>query len=98
MLKLSGLVRVERGSKGGYYLPKSPEQISSREIMEVLEGSLELLDCKENEEPCKLKERCAMTGFWSDLSDHIKNYLEPITLDDLMKKFREKNTNLMFYI
>jgi Rrf2 family protein len=98
ILKLSGLIKVERGSKGGYYLSKPPSNISSREIMEVLEGSLQLIDCNENDENCDLKEKCAMSDFWGDLSVNIKNYLDLITLEDLIIKFKSKNTNLMFYI
>jgi Rrf2 family protein len=98
ILKLSGLIKVERGSKGGYYLSRDPETISAREIMEVLEGSLQLLDCTDNEEPCKLKERCAMTGFWDDLSQHIKEYLDGISLQDLITKMKNKEVSLMYFI
>jgi Rrf2 family cysteine metabolism transcriptional repressor len=98
ILKLSGLIKVERGPKGGYYLSRKPSEITSCQIMEVLEGSLQLLDCTENDEPCKLKDRCAMTGFWGDLSDSIKKFLDNITLEDLMKKLKSKNTDLMYFI
>jgi len=98
ILKLSGLIKVERGSKGGYYLSRSPETITAREIMEVLEGSLHLLECTENDEACKMKDRCAMTGFWGDLSDHLISYLSKITLSDLMSKVKEKEQSAMYYI
>jgi Rrf2 family protein len=98
ILKLSGLIKVERGPKGGYYLSRAPELITSREIMEVLEGSLKLLDCNENGEPCKLQEKCAMTGFWGDLSRKITEYLDGITLADLIKKIKGKEVSLMYFI
>jgi Rrf2 family transcriptional regulator, cysteine metabolism repressor len=98
ILKLSGLIKVERGAKGGYYLSRAPENISLREVMEVLEGSLQLIECSNPEYICELRDQCVMTDFWQKLSDHIKNYLEPMTLNDLLVSYKSKNKDLMFYI
>jgi Rrf2 family transcriptional regulator, cysteine metabolism repressor len=98
ILKSSGLIKVERGSKGGYYLSRSPETITSREIMEALEGSIQILDCNENGEPCKMKDNCAMPGFWGDLSNHITSFLDNVTLEDLKKQLKNKDTQSMYFI
>jgi Rrf2 family cysteine metabolism transcriptional repressor len=37
-LRLAGTVRSQRGSKGGYVLAKPPEQITLREIFDILES------------------------------------------------------------
>jgi Rrf2 family protein len=97
-LKLSGLIKVERGSKGGYYLSKKPSEISTKQIIETLEGSLFLVECKENDLDCELKNRCGTTDFWEKLSSHISNYLESINLEELVLSYKNKNSEIVYNI
>jgi Rrf2 family transcriptional regulator, cysteine metabolism repressor len=97
-LKISGLIRVERGAKGGYYLARKPSEISVKEIMENLEGSLILVECKENEIECNLNGKCGMTEFWEKLSCHISTYLESMTLNDLIDTCKKKDKEITYFI
>ena len=49
-LKKAGIVNSIRGAQGGYMLAKKPEEISVGEILRVLEGNLNPVDCSELEE------------------------------------------------
>lgn len=98
ILKLSGIVKVERGSKGGYYLSKPPELMTLLEIMEPLEVTLQLIECNEENNSCELKNGCVMGDFWKDMSDYIKDYLKKRTLADLVESYKIKNRDVMYYI
>lgn len=102
LLKTSGLIKTERGVKGGYYLAKKPKEITAREIMEVLEGDLNLIERREDRPALgtkqKLNEKESMAAFWQDFSGHIKGYLESVTLEELTQIYTRNNKNLMYYI
>src|SRR4030065_2254437 len=44
-LRTAGLVKSVRGSKGGYSLAKPPSEILLKDVIEVLEGPLDLIEC-----------------------------------------------------
>ena len=52
-LKTTGLINSQRGAHGGYVLGKAPERISLKEILQILEGSLCLVDCVDNPSFCE---------------------------------------------
>ena len=97
-LKHAGLIKVERGAKGGYYLSNKPSEINLKDLMETLEGPLVLVECRENDVDCELKNSCGMTHFWEKLSDHISSFLESMTLEDLVTSYRSKNDEYVYYI
>lgn len=51
VLKNNNILMSVRGSKGGYFLAKNPENISIREILTILDGKIETtnLDVKSSE-------------------------------------------------
>ena len=44
-LKKAGMLKVVRGAKGGYFIGRRPEDISVKEVFDVLENNSSLLDC-----------------------------------------------------
>src|SRR5450759_2500949 len=46
-LKSVGLVRATRGAHGGYVLAKTPSEITVKDILQVVEGSLCIVECVE---------------------------------------------------
>lgn len=96
-LKASELVRSIRGSKGGYLLAKKPAEIKVLDIIESLEGPLNIVDCT-NDEKCNRDENCAAQKLWKMLSNNIKDFLKDITLEDLQKWNTEGNKNIDYVI
>jgi len=90
-LRAAGLVKSVRGAKGGYFLSREPVDITVREIIEKLEGSLYPVDCGENSKNCPRSERCVTVDIWKMLGDKIYDTLEEISLASLVNKFKEKN-------
>jgi Rrf2 family cysteine metabolism transcriptional repressor len=91
-LRNGGLVKSIRGAYGGYILSKLPEDITSGDIIRVLEGPISPVDFTEEDDPAK-------RDLWVRIRDSIADVLDSSTLSDLIS-FRDegKNDNYMFYI
>lgn len=91
LLKNASLISSFRGSQGGYTLAKKPSEITMREIVEVLEGGIEIVDCINKYNFCKRIDSCVTRDVWLELNSVIKKTLEKITLEDLVEKDKKKN-------
>ncbi len=89
LLRNGGLVKSERGAKGGYRLAKDPDNITALEIFEAMNGPFELVDCSINPGSCKRSSECETIELWKELSDKIKETLSSKTLSDLAQKGKE---------
>jgi len=85
-LRTAGLIGATRGSKGGYYLIKSPSKIKVIGIYKILEGSFAPVDCLDNPNLCTLVKNCPTRKIWSDLAESIKKTFGNQTLADLVKR------------
>jgi Rrf2 family protein len=74
-----------RGKGGGYRLTKSPELYSVGSILRLTEGSLAPVSCLE-ESPiqCDRVASCRTLPMWRELDNLINNYLDGISIADLM--------------
>ena len=90
-LKASGLVSSSRGAHGGYMLAKSPSQITLREIVQTLEGSISFVECVKNPSICSRVSKCATRSIWEKLDEKISDELSSVTLEDLVNSQKEIN-------
>ena len=81
-----------RGTKGGYRLKKSLDNISIRELIVAIEGPVLLTDClNKNANNCNLFNVCNTKNIWSFVNSEINNTLENIKIKDIKsKKFSYK--------
>ena len=74
-------------------LARSPEKCTVGEILRLTEGSLSPVDCvDQNPCECERSATCATLPVWRGLSKVINEYLDSITLQDIIDKNREKET------
>lgn len=90
----SGILKTNRGSQGGYRLSKTPDKYTVGDILRLTEGSLSPISCAE-EEPieCERSADCAMLPVWQGLYKVICEYLDGITLQDIMDHQKKQYTN-----
>ncbi len=87
VLNKAGFVRSLRGNNGGYKLAIDPAKCTAGDILRCLEGSLAPVSClRESENFCERKENCSTLSFWEGLNDVINNYVDGITLQDLIDR------------
>lgn len=87
----SDILRTNRGYQGGYRLSRSPDKYTVGEILRLTEGSLAPVSCLECDPiECKRKDTCPTLPVWQGLHKAIADYLDGITLQDIM----DNHTNL----
>jgi len=86
ILSKCGYVKSSRGSSGGYRLAKKPEDYTIGDILRAAEGSLAPVFCVEGDFQCDRKGTCHTCGFWKGLYAAVNQYIDSVTLADLIKK------------
>ena len=84
-LRKAKLIKSIRGAQGGYILNRQPEDITVSDIIEVLEGPIEISDC------------CATRLLWKKIKTSIDEVTNSVTLKDIVedyKAMKEKNEAL----
>ena len=86
-LSKAGFVQSLRGSSGGYRLSRQPSEYTVGSILRVLEGPLAPTGCLSQEiNDCPRADTCETLGFWKGLNEVINNYVDSVTLEDLMNQ------------
>lgn len=76
-----------RGKGGGYKLTRPPEQYTVGSILRLTEGSLATVACLEEGAPaCPRMAECRTYSLWSKLDRMVAEYLDGVTVADLMAK------------
>ena len=87
LLTRAGYVRSYRGNNGGYMLARKPREYTVGEILRTTEGSLAPIPCIEGQpNQCPRKEYCTTLSFWEGLGKLIDEYVDGVTLADLIEK------------
>ena len=81
-LSKQDIVGATRGVTGGYFLTKSPDQITVGQVVRALEENLEIIDCVKKTE-CN---KCPSANVWRKLYKGINQLLDGITLSDMNSK------------
>lgn len=77
VLSQGGLLESHQGSRGGYRLARSAEDISAAEIIEVLEGPVSLTECCVTD---GCDRNCAVSKSWQKVNVIIVENLRSVTL------------------
>ncbi|MEW8955546.1 Rrf2 family transcriptional regulator [Clostridium sp.] len=91
-LRKSGLIKSIRGAQGGYVLNKAPEEITVADIMNVLEGPIEISDCVDST-TCSNIDCCATRLLWEKIKNSIDSVMESVTLRDIVDDYNSMAEN-----
>ena len=99
-LQKAGLVRSERGPRGGHELARPPVEITLLQAVEALEGSTAPASCLEPGAlpACEHHDRCVFVGAWRQVDDCTRGVLGGITLADLAHQEAERDAAPMYHI
>ncbi len=84
-LRRQGLVDSTRGPGGGYRLSRSANSIAVAEVIEAVDETVDATRCK-GKKNCHDTRACLTHQLWTDLSDQIRDFLNEITLAQVLEK------------
>lgn len=87
-----GYLKSIRGAQGGYRLTKKPSEYTIGDILRTTEGALSPVACLDDEvNQCPRAGQCPTIDFWQGLYDTVNNYVDSVTLEDLMNRSNTEN-------
>ena len=78
-----GLVQSVRGAKGGYKLARSPDEISTAQIIKAIDGPLGMTQCCAGSGLCSHQRRCQVHGHWHRINRLMLEALEQLSLQQM---------------
>ena len=83
-LRIAGIVKSIRGRNGGYTYAKNPSNISIKEVMHAVDEVLDATKCN-GTSACHNGKKCSTHDLWHDLNILVEDYLEKITINNLVE-------------
>lgn len=94
LLNKSDILQTNRGFQGGYMLAKTPDKYTVGDILRITEGSISPVAClDQNPNQCERSEHCITLDVWKGLNKVIIDYLDGITLQDILDKAGDRYLN-----
>lgn len=84
-LRRAGLVNSVRGPGGGYLLAKPAAEISVSQVIDAVDETVDATRCQGMSD-CQQGDMCLTHYLWCELSGQIRNFLDDITLAQLMQR------------
>ena len=108
--KKAGILNSKRGPKGGYYLSRSPAEITIKDIIQAAEGDIALVECvngkvsKRKKGACTFDGDCVTQTIWQEASDKLNEFFASMTLKTLCERGqamgvkREQDHRFVYFI
>jgi Rrf2 family iron-sulfur cluster assembly transcriptional regulator len=92
-LRRHALVESVRGPGGGYCLARASDKVSVADIILAVDEPLDATLCG-GLENCQEDKRCMTHDLWTALNEKLYEYLNSVTLQDLVDQQRAKDGNV----
>lgn len=86
LLSRSGLVDSQKGARGGYRLGRSAENISLRDVVESIDGSLPTYSCLRDQRGCSPGLRCPVHAAFESARRAMAEVLEVTSIAELAEQ------------
>ena len=85
-LRQAGIAASQRGKNGGYSLSRSPEDLTIGQVLRVIQGPVELVDCARDSstERCPLSGDCVFWPVWERVREGVSQVYDNTTFQDLL--------------
>lgn len=86
LLVKAGILRSVRGKGGGYVLARPADEIRAGDVLRAAEGGTTTVNCAGLEAGlyCPREESCKTMGFWAGLNRVVEEYVDGVSLADLV--------------
>ena len=85
-LSIAGLLHTSRGARGGVTLAREPQDISLLEVIEAIDGPIQLNECVGEDSLCTFDDDCPLRPVWSEAQNELVTRLKKTTFAQLMQR------------
>ena len=83
-LSIAGLLHTSRGARGGVTLARDPREITLLEVIEAIDGPIQLNECVQGKGACSFEDNCPIRSVWCDAQDELVTRLRNTNFGQLM--------------
>ena len=83
-LSIAGLLHTSRGARGGVTLARDPQDITLLEVVEALDGPIQLNECVGSDGVCTFDDNCPIKPVWCSAQEELVNRLKSTNFADLL--------------
>ena len=78
---------ISQRNNGGYRLAKDPKEYTVGDVLRTTEGSIAPIACLDDEpNQCERASQCTTLPFWEGLWNVIREYVDGVTVADLLEQ------------
>jgi Rrf2 family protein len=83
-LSIAGLLHTSRGARGGVMLARECKDITLLEVVEAIDGPIQLNECVENTGACSFTKGCPMRPIWCDAQEELVSRLRNTNFAEML--------------
>jgi Rrf2 family protein len=84
-LSIAGLLHTSRGARGGVSLARDPKEITLLDVVEAIDGPIQLNECVGNPGDCVFNGECPVHPIWVDTQQELVARLRKTNFASLTK-------------
>jgi Rrf2 family protein len=81
-----GMLSSSRGTGGGFMLAIQPRNVTLLDVVEAIEGPLQINRCLPGQHTCNRKSICSVHPVWEDAQTALKNVLQGTSIEKLARE------------
>ena len=82
-LSIAGLLYTSRGARGGVMLARDPWEITLLEVVEAIDGPIQLNECVAGNGSCTFEKNCPIRAVWCSAQDELVGRLKSTNFGQL---------------
>ena len=83
-LSVAGILHTSRGAHGGVTLAREPREITLLEVVEAIDGPIQLNECVTNNGACTFEGDCPVKPVWCDAQTELVGRLKGTTFEQMI--------------
>jgi Rrf2 family protein len=83
-LSIAGLLHTSRGARGGVTLARDPKEITLLEVIEAIDGPIQLNECVQEQGVCSFEDNCPIRSVWCNAQDELVKRLRNTNFGDML--------------
>ncbi|MEW6402520.1 MAG: Rrf2 family transcriptional regulator [Chloroflexota bacterium] len=85
-LSIAGLLHTSRGARGGVTLAREPKDISLLEVIEAIDGPIQLNECVSENSACTFDHECPLRPVWCEAQEDLVRRLKNTNFFQLLEQ------------